>query len=180
MEIHHNKGAIIRIEYTKSFEDKKAEGKDFYFGFDETDKTIMILSGAWETEALEIREIEGYGWSSKRTLIPVYISSNNNLYELSIIVKNNPIAFCRRLNNTNGVINGKIKYVLSLDKRKFYNSKEQPVPTYKKLSRTLWDTGTVELFELFFECFKCDRVVYQDLLDGTEFKHDFEDSKYCT
>lgn len=177
MEIHHQKGAVIRVEYSKTYVQKETKGKDFYFGFDDTEKTTMILSGAWETKGIELRSYEGHGWNSRRKLIPLYISSNCNLYELSVIDRKNPVAFCRKINNTNGIISSKIRYIIGIDGREFTTSNGEFVPRYKKLS-PLMDESVIELYKLFVECYKCGRIVYQEALDGTEFIYDFDDNKF--
>lgn len=171
--IRHENGVVVRCEYCKKFVTKEVlenDGNDYYFGFDDTNETMMITSGDWEVADINIKEFDGYTWASKRTSIPIYIS-NRKLYEISIALSSSPVAYIREINNTDGIIRPNIKYILSFDNRKFiYRDGKYPCRLLPK-SRTvsLFDERTQLLFNKFLDCVECGRFISTDALTGTEF-----------
>jgi hypothetical protein len=170
--IKHKNGATIAVEYTKERVTENGEQKhDLYIGFDNNSSINMIIRGEWETNDVEIKNIDGYGWNVKnRFLVPVYITSLGNCYELSLYTNTIPIAFVRKVNTQNGIVNEKIKLNLSQDNSILLSYKTGSyVPIIKNINSEFITENIKKRLEIFKNCIISGRIIFDTLITGTEF-----------
>lgn len=162
-------GGTVAVEYCASKVENLSKAKTSeYFGWNHP-TSKMILHGEWEYDDHNTEPIDGVKWSSKRHLIKAYVTGLKNVYEMSIHMDRNPVAFVRTVNTQYGIVNRRIKYNLSFDNslNLLYHG-EEPVPKYRKLSKFM-DDDVLEDVEILCECIKCGRVIYSSIEVGTEF-----------
>lgn len=172
--IRANAGGTAALEYTatKVGELDGGKKKSRYFGFDGAGSD-MILHGAWEYNDCNTHDVDGVGWSSKRTRIKAYVTGLENVYELSYTKGANPVAFVRDINAQKGVVHKSIKYNFSFDNSiSLITSDGRIVPKYRRLSDFI-DPTIVEEINHIAKCIKCGRVVYINEQVGTEFEKAF-------
>lgn len=167
----HKNGVTFALEYCKSKVQELGKEKTHkYLGFDDNKTVDMILYGDWEYKEVNIKNVDGIGWSSNRTLIPAYITSLGNVYELSLTTETKDrILFIRRLNTQNGFVKPHIKYNLSFDNSVKLISKNGAVPIYSRLSKIFMTENIFNQIQIAKECMRVNRVVYDTYETGTEF-----------
>ncbi len=180
--VYHKNGVNAVIEHTPTMIDGEkisavtGEKTDPYIGFDNDNTVKMIMFGDWETKNLNCHEIDGIGWSDKRReLIPAYFTGTGKVFEISLIAKQDPIGFVRSVNTQTGIVRKAIKYNFALDGMKLKTS-ECAVPLYTRLS-PLVDKSVNGALNIFIECLRCGRVVFENALVGTEFLTVFDEIK---
>lgn len=172
--VKHKLGVECAIEYCKSMNIQAGGIKraDKYFGFDNSPESDMIMYGEWEYNIVNIKEVDGYGWNTRRRLIPLYVTAMDEVYELSEYVSNNPIIFVRKVNTQNGRVKPHIKYNLSYDDSleltTCVNGVVNRVPKYGKVNNLLPKdiTGFWEVMKL---CIEAKRVVFDTMRTGSDF-----------
>lgn len=166
--IEHRGGVKVAVEWCRQTDVIKKEASK-YFGVDDDNTTVMTMTGGWETQNLTTKEIDGVKWNYKdRELIPVYITGNGYVFELSITQNlEYPIVFIRSVNTQNGIVNERIQINLSLDDMSITN-KNGAVPRFGAISKLCGD-GFINLMKTVDNCIRCGRVLYTDALDGTRF-----------
>lgn len=166
----HKKGVTFALEYCKSKVQELGKEKTHkYLGFDDNKTVDMILYGDWEYKETNIKNIDGIGWNSNRTLIPTYITSLGNVYEMSLTHEKDKILFVRKINTQNGFVKTNIKYNLSFDNSIVLNSKNGSVPIYTKVSKLFMGENLYNQLQIAKECLRVNRVVYDTFETGTEF-----------
>lgn len=166
----HQNGVSGAIEWCASSNVTK-EGKkivDHYVGFDNNPTSNMILYGEWEYDLVNTLNIDGIGWSSKRKLVPIYVTAIGEVYEISLCMKKDPIAFIRKINTQNGMVRGDIKYNLSYDNSLILVSKNGTIPMYGHVNK-LMDENTIALWDIVKMCIDAKRVVYDKIESGSDF-----------
>lgn len=166
----HKKGVTFALEYCKSKVQEMGKEKTHkYLGFDDNKTVDMILYGDWEYKETNIKNVDGIGWNSNRTLIPTYITSLGNVYEMSLTQEKDKILFVRKLNTQNGFVKTIIKYNLSFDNSVILNTKNGSVPIYSKVSKMFMGENLYNQLQIAKECLRVNRVVYDTFETGTEF-----------
>ena len=178
-EVRHKNGVSVAIEYcamtVKSEEEKKFK-RHPYLGFDDSPEVNMILYGDFEVKQNNIENVDGISWTSKREIIPAYISCIGECYEMSLYTgnKTSPILFVRKPNIQNGLVNKNILYNICTDSSTILSNKYGNVQYFSKISDKFMDEKTIKMLNIAKECLRCKRVVYSDLLTATEFEANFE------
>lgn len=168
--VYHENGVSAAVEWCKS--PKTKDGKKItnkYVGFDDDPTSTMILYGAWDYDKMNVSDVDGIGWSSKRKLFPCYVTALEEVFELSIFMSSNPIVFVRKINIQNGKCREEIKYNISYDNSLVLVSKKGIVPMYSKISNKLMPKGICELWEVIKACIDCKRFVCDKLESGSDF-----------
>lgn len=167
--IKHELGAEIAIEYCESKNIVHGvKQKNKYFGFDHSPTSQMILYGEWEYDVVNTKNIDGIGWSSSRKLIPMYVTALGEVYEMSLFMGKNPIAFVRRINTQNGFVKPYIKYNLSFDDSLILTSKDGIIPRYSKVNLLIAEEMRV-LWQTLKLCIEAGRIVFDNLATGSDF-----------
>lgn len=168
--VKHKMGATVAFEYTTSMNVVNGQKAiDEYLGFDNSPVSSMILYGEWEYQICNTQQLDGIGWSSKRMLIPMYVTALGECYEMSLYLNGIPIAFVRKINTQqNGFVKRGIKYNLSYDNSLQLVSKDGIVATFGKVN-SLIDKKTLEMYEIFTKCIEAKRVVYENMATGSDF-----------
>lgn len=167
-------GVSIAVHYCKDSSGVGKEESHKYLGFDENGSSDMILYGEWEYDEYETHSIDGIGWNCKnRRLIFAYVTGIGEVYEMSLLMNENPIAFIRNVNIRDGKCNSTIKYNFSMDKSIILTNKKGIIPMYRKINKFV-DTDTKTRIECLRECIKAGRAVYDTPKTGTEFNLCFE------
>lgn len=171
--IKHEMGVELAIEYCRSL--NKVAGKfvaDKYFGFDNSPASKMIMYGEWDYDIVNVKEVDGIGWSSKRLLLPFYVTALGEVFEISEYVDANPIMFIRKINTQNGIVKKHIQYNFSYDNSirlaKIINGKTNIVPSYARVNGLIPENIS-ELWNLLFMCIEAKRVVFESLATGSDF-----------
>lgn len=167
--IKHKKGATIALEYCRSaniIDGIKQNNK--YLGFDDDPTSDMILYGEWEYDIVNTSEIDGIGWNCERMLIPIYLTSLGEVYEMSIYVSNDPILFVRKINTQNGEVRKEIMYNLSYDGSLKLINKNGIVPMYGKVTKLMGDSMN-EYWDIIKDCLTSKRVVFDKISSGSDF-----------
>lgn len=175
--IKHTAGVEAAVEYTDSLNIVKgAERTDRYFGFDNSPASKMIMYGEWDYDIVNIKEIDGVGWSARRRKVPIYFTSLGKVYEFTEYVSPNPIIFIRTVNTQKGVVNPYIRYNISHDNSiRLVTSRKDCagiVPTYGAVNELLPD-GIREFWSLLKLCVQAKRIVYDSLATGSDFLRAF-------
>lgn len=166
----HQNGVSGAIEWCASTNVTK-EGKkisDPYLGFDNNPTSSMILYGEWEYDLVNTLNIDGKGWNTQRRLLPIYVTAIGEVYELSILEQENPIAFVRKINTQGGMVRSDIKYNLSYDNSLVLTNKKGIVPMYGRIN-ALVDETTRKYYEIFKQCIESKRIVYDKISSGSDF-----------
>lgn len=166
----HQNGVSGAIEWCASTNVSK-DGKkisDPYLGFDNNPTSSMILYGEWEYDLVNTLNIDGKGWNTQRRLLPIYVTAIGEVYELSILEQENPIAFVRKINTQGGMVRHDIKYNLSYDNSLVLTNKHGIVPMYGKIN-SLVDETTRKYYEIFKQCIEAKRIVYDKISSGSDF-----------
>lgn len=167
--IKHSLGATIAVERCKSMNVLNGEKvTNEYLGFDDNPATDMILFGEWEYDIVNTKKVDNITWNSKRLLLPFYITGNGEVYELSIHLSDNPVAFVRKINTQNGLVRKDIKYNLSVDSSVILTNANGIVPIYFKFNKLI-DEQTLNYWKLFNLCFESKRIIYNSLESGSDF-----------
>ena len=171
--ITHKRGVKVAAEYTRTRLSKEAENvgqkTNEYTGFD-SDEANMILFGEWDSLVLNVSNIDGIGWSDKRRqLIPVYFTGAGHVFEVSIVPSQNPIAFVRTVNTQHGIVRKAIKYNFSATGQTLQYSNGTPVPIYTRIPKRFIEQNILNSLDVFFDAIDCGRVVYNNMVDGTDF-----------
>ena len=177
--IKHNLGVTATIQHTPTkVEDLKTKRKtDKYIGFDDNESVNMIMFGEWEYQHCETKKIDGVGWNSKRHLVPIYFTALEKVYEFSLYTDGKvPIGFVRDVNTQLGKCSKFIKYNLSYDNTVKLINVTGFVPIISKINK-LVDESTLKKWEIFRDCFDCDRIVYNSIETGSEIKSYFKEMK---
>lgn len=163
------KGGRIAVEYTKTRVscDAKEQGSP-YFGFGSVESD-MILSGTWEAQSCETKSIDELRWSSKRRLIPLYITGQGHCFELSYTNTKFPALFIRCPNIQNCVVSKSIKFNLAFDGMKLFTANGDIVPSFKSKSKWLGEGVLTEL-DIVNECLLAGRCVFENEYVGTVFQ----------
>lgn len=171
----HSSGVTCSLEYCKNKVQQIGKDKtNKYTGFDNNKTVDMIMYGEWEYKDSNIRNVDGIGWSSQRTLVPAYVTALGLCYEISIYTHSNfPISFVRKPNTQNGLVKDRIKYNLSYDNSVLLNSKKGVVPKFSRVS-TFFDENTLEQIKILDECIRTSRIVFDSYETGTEFLKAYE------
>ena len=171
--IKHELGVELAIEYCRSL--NKTGNKlnaDKYFGFDNSPVSKMIMYGEWDYDVVNIKEVDGIGWSSERRLVPAYVTALGEVYEMSEYVSPNPIVFVRKVNTQNGFVKPRIKFNLSYDDSISLVTNVKgtinKVPQYGKVNKLL-PQDIVEFWELLLLCIEAKRVVFDSMATGSDF-----------
>ena len=173
--IKHENGAELAIEYCGSLNIQKGvKQQDRYFGFDHSPASQMIMYGEWEYDIVNIKNIDGIGWKEHRRLIPLYFTALATVYELSIYIKKNPVAFVRTINTQNGFVKDYIEYNLSYDNSLQLFNKNGIVPSYKLISPLMTDEVN-HLLKIFNQCIDCGRIVFDNISSGSDFLRTYKE-----
>ena len=179
--IKHEMGVEVAIEYCRSL--NKVAGKqmnDKYFGFDNSPASKMIMYGDWDYDIVNVKEVDGIGWNSKRMLYPFYITALGEVYEISEYVSDNPVLFVRKINTQNGVVRKGIMYNISYDNSlrlvKNDKGKMSIVPCYAKVNE-LMPENINTLWELLHLCAEAKRIVFENLATGSDFSRIIKEMK---
>lgn len=168
--VTHQNGVNAILEYCKTkIQIEGVQPSNPYVGFDDNETVNMVLFGDWECKEFEVKEIDGIGWSVKnRTLVPAYVTFGKCVYELSLKTSGIPIAFCRKINTQNGIVNKRIKYNLSADNSLMLFNGNGCVPKLNKINDFI-DEDTKIGIETVLKCAQCGRIIFDTMLTGTEF-----------
>ena len=172
--VKHDMGVEVAIEYCRSLNKNAGKGViDKYFGFDNSPASKMIMYGEWDYDIVNIKEIDGIGWNSKRRLVPMYMTSLGEVYEFSLYEKENPIVFIRKIDTQDGRVKNSIQYNLSYDNSLRLisadkNKKMYIVPTYAKVN-ALMTNEINEFWTLLGLCAEAKRIVFDSLSTGSDF-----------
>lgn len=176
-EVSHLNGVRATLEYTKiKVSIDGVQPNNPYVGFDDNETVKMILYGEWETRKYDTKFIDDIGWNcSNRHLIPLYVTANGYIFELSIKVDGVPVAFVRKLNTQQGKVRKGIKYNLTLDKSVILtNNKIVPMLC---CANKLIDEGTRKIMTMFDLCVQTGRILFDNLHTGTDFMQAYENIK---
>ena len=173
--VFHKKGSSIAIELCKNKVEYLGEvKKSKYVGFDDCLTTNMILNGEWEYNATNTKAVDGIGWSCKdRRKLYAYFTYLNVVYEASIYVDDNPIAFIRDINTQNGLVKPNIKYNFAFDDTVQLSSTKGIVPRYTKIVDFI-DEETRYRLDIINKCIDSSRVVFNTVKTGTEFLNGYK------
>ena len=171
--IKHELGVELAIEYCRSLNKSTGANKiDKYFGFDNSPVSKMIMYGEWDYDVVNIKEVDGYGWSSKRRLIPAYVTALGEVFELSIRMGSDPILFVRKVNTQNGIVKPYIKYNISYDNSLSLSSnidgKIIRVPQYGHINELLPE-DIREFWKVAMLCIDAKRAVFDCMPTGSDF-----------
>lgn len=165
----HQNGVTYAIEYCSSSNIVNGvKQKSGYLGFDNNPTSNMILYGEWEYDLVNISNVDGIGWNTKRRLLPFYCTAIGDVYEISLYESNNPIVFIRKINTQNGEVRKDILYNLSYDNSVTLINKNGVVPVYAKFNRLI-DNETLMYWEIAKLCIDTKRVVYDNISSGSDF-----------
>ena len=165
----HKKGATVAVEYCKTFVSFLGEKKKHkYLGFDDNSASNMILHGDWQYNDTNTKDIDGIGWNCKRYKIYGYVTFISDVYEMSLYLDKNPIAFIRSINTQNGKVSKHTLYNFSADNSLILTNENGIVPKYNALNKFI-DENTRERINILMECIKAGRVVFDNTKTGTEF-----------
>lgn len=171
----HKLGVTCTLEWCKSkVKDINKEKTSKYLGFDGNRTVEMILYGEWEYKEVNLKNIDGIGWSTNRVLIPAYVTALGNVFELTLYNKKDMILFVRKLNTQNGEVRKGIKYNICFDNSIKLTNKNGAVPIYSKMSEKLMTNDVFTLMTYARECLRVNRVVYDKTETGTEFEIAFK------
>ena len=170
--IEHRDGVSCAVEWTKTkidnIEDIKQKHNK-YLGFDNNPTSNMILYGEWEYKETNISNVDGVTWNSQRKFVPVYFTAIEKVYEVTLKMSKNPIAFVRIINTQNGLVKESIKYNLCYDNSVTLNThKGRIIPMYSKVSE-FFDETTTQQLSILKECLRTSRVVFDNVSTGTIF-----------
>lgn len=171
--IKHEMGVELAIEYCRSLNKGNGNVKiDKYFGFDNSPVSKMIMYGEWDYDVVNIKDVDGYGWSSKRRLIPMYLTALGEVFEMSIKQGENPILFVRKVNTQNGIVKPYIKFNLSYDNSLYLvtnvNGKLNRVPQYGFVNELLPE-DIREFWKVAKLCIQAKRAVFDSMSTGSDF-----------
>lgn len=176
--VKHKHGATVALEYSKSKSelDDLGNTNDKYIGFDENETVKMMLYGDWQSNPENIKTVDGVGWSCKdRRLLPFYITSLRNVYEITMYKSKYPIMFVRKINTQNGIVRNEIKYNLSHDNTvELLKNNGEYVPKFNKVSKMFIDERTYDKIITLKECLITGRCIFDTVENGTEFKVAFD------
>lgn len=166
----HQNGVSGAIEWCASSNVTKGGKKitDHYLGFDNNPTANMILYGEWEYDLVNTLNIDGIGWNSKRRLVPIYVTAIGDVYEISLYMKKDPIAFVRKINTQDGMVRSDIRYNLSYDNSLTLVNRNGIVPMYGHVNK-LMDDNTRALWDIVTLCIGAKRVVYDRIDSGSDF-----------
>ena len=178
--VRHRNGATIAIERTRTKVDDEIDIKnnDKYVGFDDDETVKMMLYGDWQNNNECIKNIDGISWSYKyRSLVPVYLTSLKNVYEISLTKENKyPITFVRKINTQNGIVRNDIKINLSHDDTVILQTNSgKIIPKFNRISKLFFDENIYRKLCIVSECIKVGRVIFDTIETGTEFKQAYEE-----
>lgn len=170
----HKKGATVAVEYSKTRIELDDLGnvKDKYIGFDENETVNMMLYGDWQSDHENVKTVDGIGWSCKnRKLMPFYVTSLRNVYEITMYKQKYPIMFIRKINTQNGIVRDEIKYNLSHDNTvELLKNDGTYVPKFNKISKVFFSDIIYEKIMILKECLSVGRCIFDTVESGTEFK----------
>lgn len=174
--IKHNAGVEAALEYcdnepiVESARKNigKTTGASKYLGFDDNPVSNMILYGEWEYDAVNVKDIDGIGWNTDRAIIPMYFTALKQVYEMSIHIDQNPIAYVRKLNTQNGFVKEQVQYNLSYDDSLILSNKHGIVPLYGKVNELI-APEVRRMFEIFMLAVQAKRVVFDTISTGSDF-----------
>lgn len=175
--IKHNLGVTATVQHTPTkVEDLISKKKtDKYIGFDDNESVNMIMFGEWEYQHCQTKQIDGIGWNCMRHFIPIYFTALNNIYEFTINTDiKMPILFIRKINIQYGKCKTKVKYNLSSDNSVVLINNNGIVPSISKINE-LVDEGTLKKWHLALLCLECDRVIFDTIETGSEFRGHFKE-----
>ena len=170
--LNHKGGVSVAVEYCKSLNtglSGKKEKKHKYIGFDDNESVKMILYGEFEQRDVNTKNVDGKGWNTTKRRIPAYITYAGDVFEVSLCLDINYIAFVRKINTQDGKVKRSTQYNISIDGSVILTSIDGIVPQYRKISRFMSD-DIVMMFDIVRECVACGRIIYDDALTGTEFE----------
>ena len=139
-------------------------------GFSDEESDMMLL-GEWEYNRCNVKPIDDVYWHTReRHLAPFYVTSMDNVFELSLFTDYKlPILFVRPINTQDGKVNQYIKYNLCFDNTVVLRNKEIGiVPTISHMT-SLVDKDTLSVYKICLDCIDSGRVVYKDLASGSMF-----------
>lgn len=169
--IECEEGASCAIEYMASrLHTASKVKKNKLIGF-ANESSQMMIYGEWEYIKCNTKPIEGISWNNMRHLVPLYVTANELVYELSLYTDSLiPILFVRNINTQNGLVNSIIKYNLSLDNTVvLYSEKRKSFVPRLNCVNKLIDKSTLEIYSLCINCLDAGRVVFSDVSTGSNF-----------
>lgn len=164
-------GVTCAIEYmaTRLHDNSKVK-RNRLIGF-ANESSKMMLYGEWEYIKCNTTSIENISWKNMRHLVPIYITANELVYEMSLYTDSLlPILFVRNVNTQYGKVNSNIRYNLSLDNTVvLYSEKRKEfVPRINKIN-SLVDVNTTKLYKTCIDCLDAGRVIFSDISTGSNF-----------
>lgn len=170
--LNHKGGVSVAVEYCKSLSinsGSKKEKKHKYLGFDDNENVKMILYGEFEQKDVEVKSVDGKGWDIVKRRLPVYVTYAGDVFEISLHIDKDYIAFVRTVNTQDGKVKRSTKYNIAVDNSVTLVTIDGIVPRYKRISKFM-GTEIVNMFDTVRECVRCGRIVYDNALTGTEFE----------
>lgn len=169
--IECEQGATCAVEYMASRIHTGSKIKsNRLIGF-ANESSQMMMYGEWEYIKCNTKSIENISWNKMRHLVPIYITANELVYEMSLYTDSLlPILFVRNVNTQYGKVNNLVKYNLSLDNTVvLYSDKRKSfVPRINKINR-LVDKNTIEIFGKCMDCLDAGRVIFSEVSVGSNF-----------
>lgn len=169
--IECEEGVTCAVEYmaTRLHTSSKVK-RNRLIGFaNETSK--MMLYGEWEYLKCNTKAIDGISWEKNRHLVPMYVTSGEIVYEMSLYTDSLlPILFVRSVNTQYGKVGVNIKYNLSLDNSVllFSDKRKSHIPIINTVNN-LVDENTRNLYNTCLDCLSAGRVIFSDISIGSCF-----------
>lgn len=166
----HESGVTASVEWCKS--PKTKDGKRItnpYTGFDDDPTTSMILYGSWDYDKMNISDVDGIGWNSKRKLFPCYFTALEEVFELSVYMSANPVVFVRKVNTQKGQCREEIKYNISYDNSAILVNKKGVIPMYSKFNDVLMPQKIISMWKIIVACIDTKRFVCDKMESGSDF-----------
>lgn len=169
----HQRGVIGVTQYTPTSYHSREEidsktKRSRVLGFDD-DISNMILQGEWELRKCNTRPIDNISWRNKRHLLPIAVTTFDNVFEITLYIDSAlPIVFVRTINTQDGKVNEYIKYNLSYDNLTKLVNKDGAVPIINKVNE-LVDEDTRKGYKLMMSCLQVGRVVFSSVPEGSLF-----------